>query len=146
MLILDAEGDIVRFVARGTWTSGPNSRVFRGQVNEAESVPALLSNGMLDGDGGSGILLPSFGCRVTGVMQVSVQGQSGNCQRASVSLTAEEGFALCAADFDCSGRVDSEDVFSFLRAWEESQADVTGDGTTDGDDIIAFMELWNAGC
>jgi hypothetical protein len=142
---MDVQGDLLRFRARGVWTLGSMSRVFSGELVEAESIAADVSDGRLDGDGGSAISLPQFGCRPLGTMQVSVWG-TGGCQRASESVSAREGFALCAADFDCSGRLDAEDVLTFLNAWENNQADINQDGTTDGNDIIIFMELWNAGC
>lgn len=52
---------------------------------------------------------------------------------------------VCAADYDCNGGIDGNDVGEFFRAWEAGTADVNGDGGVDGEDVSWFFELWEAG-
>ncbi|MFZ4575402.1 MAG: LamG domain-containing protein [Phycisphaerales bacterium] len=68
-------------------------------------------------------------------------------------LTAEEieargSIFRCAADRNCDGGVDGDDVIVFFNAWDQSlpEGDFTGDGGVDGDDVIAFFERWDFGC
>jgi hypothetical protein len=52
---------------------------------------------------------------------------------------------VCAADYDCNGGIDGNDVGEFFRAWEAGAADVNGDGGVDGEDVSWFFELWESG-
>jgi choice-of-anchor B domain-containing protein len=54
----------------------------------------------------------------------------------------------CAADFNGDGDVNTQDVLSFLNAWNagDDSADINGDGTVNTRDVIAFLNLWAAGC
>ena len=55
---------------------------------------------------------------------------------------------VCLADFDCSGAVTVQDIFSFLSAWfnRDPSADINGDGFVSVQDIFDFLTLWFAGC
>ncbi|MFG0259036.1 MAG: GC-type dockerin domain-anchored protein, partial [Phycisphaerales bacterium JB041] len=54
----------------------------------------------------------------------------------------------CVADFNGDGSVNTQDVLSFLNAWNagEGSADINGDGTVNTQDVLAFLNLWNTGC
>lgn len=58
------------------------------------------------------------------------------------------GTGGCVADFNDDGVVDTQDVLSFLNAWNagESSADINRDGTVDTQDVLAFLNAWNTGC
>jgi hypothetical protein len=55
--------------------------------------------------------------------------------------------AGCAADYDNSGGVDSDDVIAFFAEWDSGVAcsDVDVSGGTDSDDVIFFFTRWDAG-
>jgi hypothetical protein len=55
---------------------------------------------------------------------------------------------LCAADFDHTGFVDTDDFTSFVEAFEEGDihADFDGSGFVDTDDYDAFVRAFEAGC
>jgi hypothetical protein len=55
---------------------------------------------------------------------------------------------LCAADRNCDGTVDGDDVISFMGPWDNSlpDGDFNRDGAVDGDDVIAFFMAWDSGC
>lgn len=54
----------------------------------------------------------------------------------------------CAADFDCSGSVTSQDFFDYLGAFftNDLRADVTHDGSVDSQDFFAFLGVFFTGC
>ncbi|QKK07801.1 MAG: choice-of-anchor B family protein [Planctomycetota bacterium] len=54
----------------------------------------------------------------------------------------------CIADFNGDGNVNTQDVLSFLNAWNagDGSADINGDGNVNTQDVLAFLNLWNAGC
>ena len=56
--------------------------------------------------------------------------------------------AGCVADFNGDGDVNTNDVLSFLNAWNagDGSADINGDGDVNTNDVLAFLNLWNAGC
>ena len=56
--------------------------------------------------------------------------------------------AICLADFDCSGAINTLDVLAFLNAWSggDTHADLDGDGQTNTLDVLAFLNAWAAGC
>lgn len=55
---------------------------------------------------------------------------------------------VCAADHDCDGAVDGDDVIAFMNQWDlgSAGADITRDGGVDGDDVIEFFARWDSGC
>lgn len=59
---------------------------------------------------------------------------------ASIAPTAA---AVCDADFDGSGSVDSADLAVLLAAWSKSDAgDLDGDGDTDAADLALLLAAW----
>ncbi|QKK07066.1 MAG: hypothetical protein HND58_02075 [Planctomycetota bacterium] len=60
-------------------------------------------------------------------------------------FSCEDG---CIADFNNDGNVNTQDVLSFLNAWNagDGSADVNGDGNVNTQDVLLFLNLWNAGC
>ncbi|QKK07068.1 MAG: hypothetical protein HND58_02085 [Planctomycetota bacterium] len=54
----------------------------------------------------------------------------------------------CIADFNGDGDVNTQDVLSFLNAWNagDGSADINGDGSVNTQDVLAFLNLWNEGC
>ncbi|MCG3123857.1 MAG: hypothetical protein GIKADHBN_02285 [Phycisphaerales bacterium] len=70
---------------------------------------------------------------------------SGSCGESS-SLSAV--ITGCAADFDCTGFVDTDDFTAFVLAFEDGtdDADFDGTGFVDTDDFTAFVIAFEAGC
>jgi hypothetical protein len=56
--------------------------------------------------------------------------------------------ALCAADFDADGVVDSRDFVAFLNAFTagEATADFNADGSVNSQDFVDFLNAFVAGC
>lgn len=56
--------------------------------------------------------------------------------------------SVCAADFDCSGFVDTDDFSSFVLTFEsgDDAADFDGSGFVDTDDFTAFVLGFEKGC
>ncbi|MCC6425439.1 MAG: S8 family serine peptidase [Phycisphaerales bacterium] len=56
--------------------------------------------------------------------------------------------SICAADFDYSGFVDTDDFDAFVHAFEAGTggADIDGSGFVDTDDYDAFVEAFEKGC
>lgn len=56
----------------------------------------------------------------------------------------------CAADYDGSGSVDTQDVLAFLNDFTGStnigDPDINGDGDVNTQDVLAFLNLFAAGC
>ena len=94
--------------------------------------------------GATSAFFPIFSVKLSdaGAYSCVVTGSCGSI----TSLTAQ--LTICIADFDCSGRVTVQDIFSFLTAWFASnpQADVNGSGVVDVHDIYAFLRAWFQGC
>jgi hypothetical protein len=53
---------------------------------------------------------------------------------------------VCAADWDLSGSVNSEDLFGFLNAFSVGAADFNEDGVTNSQDFFDFIRAFFAGC
>jgi hypothetical protein len=53
----------------------------------------------------------------------------------------------CAPDFDCSGSLSVQDIFSFIAAWfaGDPSADFNGSGLG-VDDVFEFLDAWFHGC
>ncbi len=66
----------------------------------------------------------------------------------NVTVTVLESGGGCAADWDNSGSVNSNDISAFLSSWLESVqqgdlvADFDGSGTVNSNDISAFLNAW----
>jgi cytochrome c peroxidase len=56
--------------------------------------------------------------------------------------------SVCAADFNCDGRVDAGDFTAFLAAYHahDPAADLNGDGVVDVRDFVAFQHAMQTGC
>lgn len=56
--------------------------------------------------------------------------------------------SACAADFDQSGAVSTQDIFDFLAAWFQAlpSADFNASGTITVQDIFEYLAAWFAGC
>lgn len=80
-------------------------------------------------------------CMVVGGTWMS--GQSCIPSPCSTSLVA-----LCAADFNGSGRADVQDVLAFLNAWfaVDLRGDFNDSGEIDAADVFDFLTVWVAGC
>ncbi|HZW09747.1 MAG TPA: S8 family serine peptidase [Phycisphaerales bacterium] len=86
-----------------------------------------------------------------GTWTVRVVGAAVNVGAQGYALVATGelvGANACVADFNGDGTVDTQDVLSFLNAWnaDDGSADVNGDGTINTQDVLSFLNLWNAGC
>ncbi|HLO41315.1 MAG TPA: right-handed parallel beta-helix repeat-containing protein [Phycisphaerales bacterium] len=66
----------------------------------------------------------------------------------AVEFQPEAAGALCVADFNRSGFVDTDDFDSFIAMFEMGAmtADVDGSGFVDGDDFDAFVTAFESGC
>ena len=64
------------------------------------------------------------------------------------SFTNAATVTVCAADFNCSGKVDVSDLFEFVAAWlkRDPRADVDGSGIVTISDLFTYLSLWFAGC
>lgn len=63
------------------------------------------------------------------------------------TIIAEDS-PVCVADYDCSGTIAVDDIFSFLSAWfaGNPRADINLDGLRGVDDIFSFLTSWFARC
>ncbi len=70
----------------------------------------------------------------------------GNSCGSATSFAAV--LSVCAADFNCSGGVTIDDIFSFLNGWfaQDPRANIDGAGGVAIDDIFTYLNLWFAGC
>ncbi|MCX5690590.1 MAG: prolyl oligopeptidase family serine peptidase, partial [Planctomycetota bacterium] len=118
----------------GAAGSGPLS--FRWSFN---GVPMVDVPGQVQGAATSRLTLTGLSPASAGLYACQV---TNSC--ASVSSLAA-WVTVCAADYDCNGGVDGNDVAAFFSAWEAGAADVNGDGGVDGDDVSWFFDLWESG-
>ena len=70
----------------------------------------------------------------------------GNTSEFSACVPAVIGEPPCAADWDGSGDIDSNDFFAFLTGFFAGAADFNGSGTTDSQDLFDFLAGFFAGC
>lgn len=146
LTLVDAGGDSITIDADGDWWFGAGSGAYTGRVRSVAFHDAPPLDGIFDGTAPGGVALSPLGCSVLGTLQYVYTGESLGCARGTVLVDVLGQSAACAADVDCSGAVDGEDLVAFFAAWDAGGGDFTGDGVTDGDDVIAFMSLWDSGC
>ena len=107
-----------------------------------------------------GAYMSSVGIDLTGWTLSSVHGISADGRTIIGSgwhFTAQFGRneawratipAQCAADFNGSGGISSQDIFDFLAAWFnlDPRADFNGVNGINAQDIFNFLSAWFAGC
>ena len=64
------------------------------------------------------------------------------------TVTAASTVSYCAADFNCSGDITTQDILDFLTAWFNSdpRADTNGADGINAQDIFDFLGSWFSGC
>ena len=102
--------------------------------------------------------VPSGSARVfdLSLLDGNHDGIPDSCQIASGTLpdTDHNGipdnvqFNPCRADFNSSGRANTQDIFDFLNAWfsGDPRADFNGVGSLSVQDIFDFLAAWFVGC
>ncbi len=109
---------------------------------------ATLSNGQvpgfadISGAGTPTLKLKGVHGADVGLYECEVGNDCGEQTSASGAL------AVCGADFDCSGFVDTDDFDEFVQAFEAGtdDADFDSSGFVDTDDFDAFVLAFEAGC
>ncbi len=88
-----------------------------------------------------------FSCALSATGSVAVIGALTDGTGAG-SAVVMDNTTLCPADFDCSGTLQAQDVFSFLAAWFalDPRANFNGVNGVDSQDIFDFLNAWFAGC
>jgi hypothetical protein len=88
------------------------------------------------------LIITGAGPTDDGVYTCTIAGACG------FRTTEPAHLAVCAADFDCSGFVDTDDFTAFVLAFEAGtdDADIDGTGFVDTDDFTAFVLAFEAGC
>jgi len=61
-------------------------------------------------------------------------------------LSAPSNPSPCPADYDGSGALTTQDIFSFLSSWFQGNADYDHSGATEVVDIFVFLADWYRGC
>jgi hypothetical protein len=65
----------------------------------------------------------------------------------SSTPSAEFTYTICPADFNCSGGLDTQDIFDFLNGWFAGSPDADFDGNGLAvSDIFSYLNAWFAGC
>ncbi|MDX2017665.1 MAG: M12 family metallo-peptidase [Planctomycetota bacterium] len=102
-------------------------------------------NGALQSETGPVLFVGSCGGDASCAVEVTVADACGNAVTSSATFNA---LPPCAADFDRSCFLDSDDFSSFVGAFIAGQpsADFDGTGFLDSDDFVAFVQAFEAGC
>ncbi len=66
----------------------------------------------------------------------------------SSTTSSEATYTICPADFNCSGSLETQDIFDLINAWfaASTTADFNGDGIISVQDIFDHLNAWFAGC
>ena len=105
--------------------NGVNNSLF---TNASSRTPTLTLSNLQTASAGS------YDCLITNAC--------GSVGSASATLS------VCAADFNCSGVTNTQDIFDYLAAWfaGSSTADINLTGGVNVQDIFDFLSTWFAGC
>ena len=137
--------------------TGPFMYQWQWQPAGSNTAWAALSNGINTDNQGT----PTFD--VSGVTTAAVAirsisgllGPVGNFRcivtNACGSVTSNEAtLTICAADFNCDGDLNPDDLADYIGAYfaqpEGAGSDFNADGTTDPDDLADFIGAFFAGC
>ena len=121
-------------------------------VNEDSANMSVMANNGAGGFGAAQIL--TLGANPS---HVAIGDLGGSSAMDIVATSRDSNFTTvylndaaddCVADFNGDGNVNTQDVLSFLNAWNAGSgtADINGDGNINTQDVLAFLNLWNAGC
>lgn len=102
-------------------------------------------NGVLQSATGPVLFLGSCGAGTSCAVEVTVSDACGDAVTSSATFNA---LPPCAADFDRSCFLDSDDFSAFVGAFIAGQpsADFDQTGFIDSDDFVAFVRSFEAGC
>jgi len=136
---------------------GPFTYQWQWQPAGPNTAWAALANGINTDDQGT----PAFdvsGATTAAVAIRSISGLVGpvgnfRCivTNACGSVTSNEAtLTICAADFNCDGDLNPDDLADYIGAYfaqpEGAGSDFNADGTTDPDDLADFIGAFFAGC
>ncbi len=123
-------------VSPGAWVSLAEGTLVHNGVTLAEVQGASTASVTLSGVGHVGEMAGGLALRCL---------VGNDCGRA---LSEPATLTVCAADFDCTGFVDTEDFDAFVHAFEAGtdDADFDGSGFVDTDDFDAFVRAFENGC
>lgn len=111
-----------------TWTI--MSTGFNAPVNAVGVLPGGVGNGNVLGD------------IIAGGAFTTAGGQP------SAYFARWTSHPACAADFDCNGTLNTQDIFAFLAAWfaGSTAADTNGVNGLEVQDVLEYLGMWFAGC
>jgi hypothetical protein len=105
--------------------------------------PAIVCNDDAACSPGSTALTPqsrlTFSAVSGSAYFIRVGTQSG--VTGSGTLTISQG-STCRCDWDSSGHIEVQDIFTFLNGWFAGAGDFTGNGVLDTTDIFEFLNCW----
>lgn len=104
-----------------------NGQLIDPMLNPTAATNELILNGLRNSDTGSYDALVTDACGVSTATPVEI--------------------SICAADFNCDGTPNIDDIFIYLNAWfgADPRTDQDGNGVNI-DDIFIFLNNWFAGC
>jgi hypothetical protein len=70
------------------------------------------------------------------------------CVMSFLSVASQGTPPLCPADFDGSGTIDTDDLFTYLNAWlaGDARADIDGVEGLTQQDVLGYLNSWLAAC
>jgi len=132
------------------WISDDDNLVtsvdLRLSVDGGATYPISIASNIAD-NGSKTWVVPNIaaGQARVRVLVHDAQGNSGFDQSAA-DLTITGTGTPCPADWNGSGRVDSQDFFDFLSGFFANNADFGGDGVTNSQDFFDFLSAFFVGC